>query len=127
VRGDRGPFGFGWSAITRPFVEADQPTPGVELPWQEQHEVSDACKLDHCFAHDIDEPIPVDVTPYRVCGECFHYFPSGWALRRDYLRDALRSSYLKTIPIKEQASYLRHVLTHRAANIRFCPHCLHDW
>lgn len=89
------------------------------------HAPDDACKvgdLDHCDAHAVDEPLGSD--PFRVCGECFHVFPTVDALLADHaaLVERLNGEQLPFTPYAPPL-----VAKTDPAQITCCPHCAHDW
>jgi hypothetical protein len=113
------------------------------------HEASDECQARHCYTHHVDEAAPIRVWPlpagpYLVCGECFHVYPTRFALWRDYThghRQSIRSEWAAHRPTADDPSvcinlgYSRPALVWmwlsswraRPGRIRFCPHCMHDF
>jgi|SRR5882757_234552 len=114
---------------------------------REQHEPSWRCDDLHCYSHNVDE-LRIG-RPYRVCGECFHVYPTRYALRRDYRRGGRRVYWedVKTPLLPPPALWvamgmkpqgktrarlnslvmmIRPVFL-KTRNITFCPHCIHDF
>lgn len=98
------------------------------------HEVTDLCRVHHCFSHDRDEPVP-DRPTGILCPECMHYYPSGRIMVRQYRRH-LVGSYLADIFGRRTAGVSRirrvvHGVTGLVSlaratpeRIMFCTHCL---
>lgn len=78
------------------------------------HEPTEACDADHCYSHHEDEPIQGG-SYYRICGECFHLYPTVDDLRAAYVAEATKidPAVAKVSPPVEK--------------IVFCPLCTHDW
>lgn len=106
---------------------------------RDPHPPTDACHRDHCWAHDVDEPI--DGRPYYLaCGECFHLYRTRWNLWADHLRTAARiyladlrnpHHWARTVggPWLTRADAVLHLILlpfTRPSRIRPCPHCIHD-
>lgn len=115
-------------------LRAGTPITGIS---REPHEVTDACRVYHCFSHDRDEPVPDQPTGI-LCPECFHYYPSPrrmvWEYRRhlvgSYLADLTGPRYPGVSRIRTIGHGLAGLLglariTHK--RIMFCTHCLHDF
>jgi hypothetical protein len=79
------------------------------------HEPDSGCNDVHCYACNIDEIGP----GYLTCGECFHVYRSRGELRRLYRRQLIRR--------QRRPHIVWRALTIRAADISFCPHCIHDF
>lgn len=87
------------------------------------HEMTEACEPLHCWIHHIDEP---GDGAYRICGECFHAYPTARAMRRDY-RHASRQAEFH---LPSGTSWWRRawrLATVRASRITFCQHCTHSF
>lgn len=104
---------------------------------RQPHEVTDLCRVYHCFSHDCDEPVP-DRPTGILCPECFHYYPSArrmvWEYRRhtagSYLTDlfgARRVGISRIRTIGHGMSGLLGLARLTPRKIMFCTHCLHDF
>lgn len=118
-------------------------TSGYRL--HEQHEPTWSCDDYHCYTHHVDE-LRIG-QPHRVCGECFHVFPTRLALLYAYCRGGwpIYWSEVKH-PMKPPRSLLAasgfgpvrvprlralwtmlRVVFIKTKHITFCPHCAHDF
>lgn len=79
------------------------------------HHAEEACKNVHCYSHEEDEP---DDPCYRVCGECFHVFPTAADLVRDH------NAEVQVMMAKWGGSLL---VAADVEEIFSCPWCSHDW
>jgi len=87
-----------------------------------QHNPTVECARVHCNFHHVDEPAR---SPYRVCFECGHVYPTSRDLRRIYRRKFWQMS--RGMPWRRQLWRLRRVMTVRASQISFCQYCIHDF
>lgn len=79
------------------------------------HEPGPECGDTHCYSHHVDES---DVGAWRVCGECFHVYPTAEALREAWA-DVTADGY--GLPPGTD------VIAPPVEQIHACPYCLHDW
>lgn len=106
------------------------PSPYVRIAANsEPHHPTGECAADHCYSHNLDEPMDLNNPDRIVCGECFHYFPDARALRRDYRRMYIR--FLRNTDGHARPYAIRHTLRLIARlpfvrRVEFCPHCTHD-
>jgi hypothetical protein len=97
------------------------------------HEPQDACNGQHCWSHDVDEPIQDGEKVYISCFECGHVYRTKGELRRRYLaveKQMMRDSFDRYgfwNGVCDLMFWLVDVLTKRASRINFCQHCTHDF
>lgn len=74
-----------------------------------------ACDKMHCYSHGEDEP---QEPCYRMCGECYHVFPTAADLVRDHNEE------VRIMMDKWGGSLL---VATDVADIFSCPHCVHNF
>lgn len=78
------------------------------------HDPGPECGDLHCCYHHVDEPAD---GAYRVCGECFHVYPTAETLREAW---AVTAEGYGLPPGTD-------VIAPPAEQIYGCPYCVHDW
>lgn len=79
------------------------------------HMPEEACGKTHCYSHGEDE----EQSPaYRICGECYHVFPTAADLVHDH------NAEVQVMMAKWGGSLL---VVADAGEIFSCPWCSHDW
>jgi hypothetical protein len=79
------------------------------------HQAEDSCQGLHCFSHDEDEP---GEPCYRLCGECFHVFPTAGDLVQDH------NAEVQVMMARWGGNLL---MAADVGEIFSCPWCAHDW
>ena len=72
--------------------------------------------MDKCLIHEGEE---TPGNPYKVCGECFHNFPT----EQDFIDD----DYQAQQAFLKRAGLIIKVVPNHPDNILSCPHCNHDF
>lgn len=84
-----------------------------------QHEESNHCVGNHCYAHMVDELVTDDT--YRVCFECSHVYYTPKDLEEAYHRASMQM--IESDP----EAYAEVVTSLPAEKISFCQACMHDF
>jgi hypothetical protein len=77
-----------------------------------------------CYCHYVAEPIPGDV--HRICGECFHVYPTAQSLVDAYNREI---NHIELIPLVDfpPDEPMTPKTLEQVDEIWFCQECLHDF
>jgi hypothetical protein len=63
---------------------------------------------------------------YRICGECFHVFPTAQALLDDNNKE-MEESHTRSIRANDIPKDSKFEPIRDVEQIHSCPHCCHDW
>lgn len=75
---------------------------------------------DWCWSHGRSEPMGADI--YRMCGECFHVFPTEAELIADHNRELAE---MRKRHSDEASAEMPDATS--GEEIWSCPHCIHDF
>lgn len=87
----------------------DEPSWEQIQQWQHDYE--------WCYVHGYEPEIE---NPYKICGECFHIYPTAFDLVQDYNDE----NYKAWLAFDQGTPWIP---TYDVDKIYFCAHCAHDF